>query len=410
MRQSELFTKARREVPKDEEATNAKLLIRAGFIDKTMAGVYSFLPLGLRVLKNIEGIIRSEMLKIGGQEVLLPALQPPSSWKLTGRSESYDTLFLFESHYSKNEYVLGPTHEEVISPLMKRFVSSYKDLPFSAFQIQVKFRDEKRAKSGLLRGREFIMKDLYSFHADDEDLDRYYEKVKAAYKNIFDAAGIGASTYLTFASGGTFSKYSHEFQTVSDAGEDTIYLCGKCKIAVNKEIIEEQNSCPQCGTKDLKEKTAIEVGNIFKLKTKYSKPFELTYRDEKGNTKDVVMGCYGIGLTRLMATIAEVYHDERGIIWPSSVAPFHVHLIELNGASAASLYRDLQGKGISVLYDDRKVSAGEKFAEADLIGAPLRLVVSPQTGVKVEAKGRNEEKPQLLSAAGARTLAQSFTK
>jgi prolyl-tRNA synthetase len=410
MKQSELFTKARREVPKDEEATNAKLLIRAGFVDKTMAGVYSFLPLGLRVLKNIEGIIRSEMLKIGGQEVLLPALQPSSSWKLTGRAESYDTLFIFESHYSKNEYVLGPTHEEIISPLMKRFVSSYKDLPFAAFQIQTKFRDEKRAKSGLLRGREFMMKDLYSFHADDEDLDRYYEKVKAAYKKIFNAAGLGASTYLTFASGGTFSKYSHEFQTVSEAGEDTIYLCEKCKVAVNKEIIGEQRSCPQCGTKDLNEKTAIEVGNIFKLKTKYSKPFGLTYKDKDGSMKDVVMGCYGIGLTRLMATIAEVYHDERGLMWPARISPFHVHLIELNGASATSFYRDLQGKGISVLYDDRKVSAGEKFAEADLIGVPLRLVVSPQTGTKVEAKRRNEKQPRPLSVSQARALAQSFTE
>jgi len=265
MLQSQLFTKTKKEAPKGEEAINAQLLIRAGFIDKLMAGVYTFLPLGMRVIKKIENIIREEMNAIGGQEILMPALQPKANWETTGRWKTYDALFRFTSHYSKNEYALGPTHEEIVSPLAKNFILSYKDLPVYVFQIQNKFRDEKRVKSGLLRGREFFMKDLYSFHKDEKDLDEYYEKAKQAYFNVFNRAGIDDSTFLTFASGGSFSKYSHEFQTLSEAGEDRIYICEKCKVAVNKEIIEEQGICPECGNKNLKEEKAIEVGNIFKL-------------------------------------------------------------------------------------------------------------------------------------------------
>jgi prolyl-tRNA synthetase len=403
MKQSVLFTKAKREAPKDEEAINVQLLIRAGFIDKLMAGVYTFLPLGLRVLKKIENIIREEIEAIGGQEILMPTLQPKNNWAQTGRWETYDSLFKFTSFYSKNEYVLGPTHEEIVSPLMKNFIFSYKDLPLYVFQIQNKFRDEKRAKSGLLRGREFLMKDLYSFHRDENDLDKYYEKVKAAYFRIFKRVGLGKLTVLTFASGGTFSKYSHEFQTLSPVGEDKIYLCEKCQVAINQEIIKEQNSCPKCGNKNLKNERAIEVGNIFKLKTKYSSPFNLKYRDEKGEEKEVIMGCYGIGLTRLMGTIVEVYHDDKGIIWPETVAPYKAHLIKLTTNNqqlttfAEKIYHSLQKANVEILYDDRQeVSAGEKLIEADLIGIPYRLIVSEKTGKKIEIKKRNEKRIKLV--------------
>jgi len=404
MLQSQLFTKTKREAPKDEEAINAQLLIRAGFIDKTMAGVYSFLPLGWRVFKKIENIIRKEMEELGGQEILMPSLHPKANWEQTGRWGTYDSLFRFTSFYSKIDYALGPTHEEMISPLMGKFIFSYKDLPKYVFQIQNKFRDEKRAKSGLLRGREFFMKDLYSFHRDENDLDEYYEKAKKSYEKIFKTVGLDKLTYLTFASGGSFSKYSHEFQTLTPVGEDMIFVCDKCKIAVNKEIIGEQNDCPQCGNKNLKEEKAIEVGNIFKLKTKYSTPFNLKYKDEKGELQDVIMGCYGIGLNRLMGTIVEIYHDEKGIIWPESVAPFKAHLIEIGNEKleirkkAEKLYNILQKAGVEVIYDDREdATAGEKFKDADLMGIPYRLVISEKTNDKIEVKKRNEEKAKLVS-------------
>ena len=400
MRQSELFAKTQKQTPKDEEAINAKLLIKAGFIDKTMAGVYTFLPLGWRVFKKIENIIRQEMETLDGQEILMPTLQPKTNWEKTGRWETYDSLFKFTSFYTKTELVLGPTHEEIISPLMAKFISSYKDLPKYVFQIQNKFRDEPRAKSGLLRGREFFMKDLYSFHKNEANLDEYYEKTKKSYEKIFKMFGLDKLTYLTFASGGTFSKYSHEFQTLTPAGEDTIYICDKCKIAVNEEIINEQNACPLCGNKNLRKEKAIETGNIFKLKIKYSQPFGLGYKDEKGDKHDVIMGCYGMGLNRLMGTIVEVFHDEKGIIWPEKAAPFATHLIIIgnNQKNSDKLYQNLQKTEIEVLYDDRKdASAGEKFADADLIGIPYRLVISEKTGKKIEIKKRNETKTRLVS-------------
>ena len=403
MRQSQLFTKTKRESPKDEESISARLLIRAGFIDKTIAGVYAFLPLGWRVFKKIENIIRKEMEALGGQEILMPSLQPKQNWDKTGRWETYDSLFKFTSFYSKIDYALGPTHEEIISPLLAKFIFSYKDLPKYVFQIQNKFRDEKRAKSGLLRGREFFMKDLYSFHKDEADLDKYYEKVKTTYQKIFKIVGLGDLTYLTYASGGTFSKYSHEFQTITPAGEDIIYICDKCGIAINKEIISEQNACPVCGNKNLKEEKAIEVGNIFKLKTKYSAPFNLKYKDEKGIENDVIMGCYGMGLNRLIGAIVEIHHNEKGIIWPEVVAPFKAHLMLLNNElgirnKADKIYESLQKAGVEVLYDDRKeATTGEKFNDADLIGIPYRLVISEKTGNKIEIKERSGKKTRLAN-------------
>jgi len=300
---------------------------------------------------------------------------------------------------------LGWTHEEIITPLIQKFVKSYKDLPVFVYQIQNKFRDELRSKSGLLRGVEFMMKDLYSFHRDVKDLDSYYDKVIKAYFQILKRCGLDKKTFLTFASGGAFSKYSHEFQTISPSGEDEIYFCKKCKLAVNKEIISEENyQCPKCKSKDLKVEKAIEVGNIFKLGERFSKAFDFYFKDKDDKEKLVQMGCYGMGPSRVMGTIAEIYYDERGVVWPKEVAPFQVHLIKIENnqkvvKEAEKLYKDLEKKGVEILYDDRiDKTAGEKFADADLIGIPLRLVVSERTLVKksVEVKKRGEKETKLI--------------
>lgn len=404
MKFSQLFTKTRKETPKGEGSRNAELLIRAGYIDKLHAGVYTYLPLGLIVLKKIESIIREEMNAAGGQEVLMPALHPKENWTTTGRWDKMTDLYKVKDASDK-EFALGPTHEEIVVPLVKQFVNSYKDLPLGVYQFQNKFRSELRAKSGLLRGREFIMKDFYSFHADEKDLAAYYEKMKFVYQNVFKRVGLGHLTYLTYASGGSFSKYSHEFQTITPAGEDTIYLCDKCLIAINKEIKNEQEACPQCGQKTFREEKAIEVGNIFELKTKFSDPFEMTYKDAEGKNKPVVMGCYGIGLGRVMGTVVEVWADEQGIKWPNTIAPFQAHLISLGAKegeavekAAEALYTDLTQAGIETIWDNRDVSAGNKLADADLLGMPWRLLLSEKTlkEGKVEIKERGNEKTWFL--------------
>lgn len=403
MKQSELFTKTSKEAPKEAQAMSHELLVRGGFIDQLSAGIFSFLPLGFRVLKKIENIIREEMIAIDGQEILMPALHPKENWAKTGRWETLDDLYRFKSYYTKIDSALGGTHEEIIVPLMKRFISSYKDLPRYVFQIQNKFRDEKRAKSGILRGREFFMKDLYSFHTDERDLDKYYEIVQITYKKIFERAGVGRKTYLTFASGGTFSRFSHEYQTVSEVGEDTIYICKKCNLAINKEIIHEQKTCISCGKKNFEEKKAIEVGNIFKLKDTYTKPFNLDFVNKEGKKKNVLMGCYGIGLNRLMGAVVEVNHDKDGIIWSEEVAPFEVHLISLGKNTireSEEIYKELAKNNIDVLWDDREGGgAGEKFKDADLIGIPVRVVVSDKNlkDKKIEIKKRTKAEPVFVS-------------
>ncbi|HPY08819.1 MAG: proline--tRNA ligase [Patescibacteria group bacterium] len=394
MRQTQLFTRTIKELPKDETSYNAQTLIRAGFIDKLAAGVYSFLPLGWRVMNKIREIIREEMFEIDGQEINMPALAPKENWEASGRYESLDILFKTIGS-DEREYVLNPTHEEVVTPLASKFIFSYRELPFAVFQIQTKFRNEKRAKAGLLRGREFLMKDLYSFHVDQADLDAYYDRAIQAYKNIFARLGLGDKTYLTYASGGSFSKYSHEFQTLTEAGEDLIYACPHCKVAVNKEIIDEQNTCPECGEKKLIEKKAVEVGNIFKLVTKFSEAFNLQYQTAEGSKKPVIMGCYGIGLSRILGTIVEACHDEKGIIWPETVAPFKVHLLSLNeNEEADKIYEALKNAGIEVLYDDRDLAAGEKFVDADLIGCPYRLVISKKTLAQQSGEIKNRQTGQ----------------
>jgi len=395
MKQSKLFYKTKKEDSKQTDALSHALLTKAGFIDQLSAGIYTFLPLGLKVLKKIEEIIRQEMKAVRGQEILMPALNPKENWNQTGRWESFDVLFKVQGA-NKKDYALAPTHEEIISPLAKKVILSYKDLPLYLFQIQTKFRNELRAKSGILRTREFLMKDLYSFHTDEEDLEKYYSKVAESYTKIFNRLGI--ESFKTFASGGNFSKYSHEYQTLTEAGEDIIYICNNCKIAINKEIKGEFKKCPECGKPDFREEKASEVGNIFKLGTKYSLPFDLKFTNKNGEEKPVIMGCYGIGLTRVLGTIVEVNHDDKGIVWPKEVAPFDIHLLEIS-ESAGKIYKELEDEGFGVLYDDRQdKSAGEKFAEADLIGIPLRIVVSSKTLEKdsVEIKRRNKEKLELV--------------
>ncbi|MEI7424761.1 MAG: aminoacyl--tRNA ligase-related protein, partial [Candidatus Staskawiczbacteria bacterium] len=336
-----------------------------------------------------------------GQEIFMPSLHPKENWEKTKRWDIFDGLIKVGIDEEKN-MALAPTHEEVIAPLVKDYVSSYKDLPKYVYQFQNKFRGEKRAKSGLLRGREFIMKDLYSFHENQEDLDNYYKKVTQAYKNIFNRSGIGESTYFTYASGGTFAKYSHEFQTLTSAGEDIIFVCSKCKIAINKEIIADlEHKCPECGNKDLKEEKAVEVGNIFKMGTRYSEPFDLYYTDKTGNKNLMIMGCYGIGLQRLMGTIVEIYNDSKGIIWPESVAPFNVHLISIDkNEEAEKVYQELKANGVEVLFDDRDMRAGEKFAESDLIGVPKRLVISSKSLLAggYELKERSKMESRIINS------------
>ncbi|HEY4473639.1 MAG TPA: aminoacyl--tRNA ligase-related protein [Candidatus Paceibacterota bacterium] len=387
MRQTQLFTKTRKEAPKDEVSQNAQLLIRAGYIHKEVAGVYDLLPLGLRVIDKIRNIIREEMDTLGGQEVSLSALQDPELWKKTGRWDDKQVDVWFKTELKGGGLLgLGCTHEEPMANMMKNHVNSYRDLPKYTYQFQTKFRNELRAKSGIMRGREFLMKDMYSFNRTEEELDKFYTDAGVAYENIFRRVGIGDITYLTFATGGMFSKFSHEFQTVSTAGEDTIYIDTEKRIAVNEEVMSdgilEELSLDRG---KLVEAKSIEVGNIFKFGTRYSAPVGLTFKDEDGKDKPVVMGAYGIGLGRLMGTIVEVLCDEKGIVWPESVAPFALHLVELSQGDEAikgaadQLYADLQNAGIEVLYDDRDVRAGEKFADSDLLGIPYRVIIGKNT-------------------------------
>ena len=407
MKQSQLFTKTIKDLPKDETSLNAQLLLKAGFVEKTMAGVYQFLPLGLKVLVKIENIIRKEMNNIGGQEILMSALAPKENWETTGRLETMNVLMKTiganteSKRINDSEYVLNSTHEEIITPIAKKYALSYKDLPFSAYQIQTKFRNEARPKSGLLRGREFRMKDLYSFHESQEDMEKYYEVVKEAYVKIFNRLGLGKDTYITLASGGDFTTgFSHEFQTECETGEDEIHVCDKCKIALNKEVLERQSVCPECGNKDLRITKASEVGNIFPLNTKFSKAFKYNYINKEGKQEIVYMASYGIGPSRVMGLIVEKFADDKGMIWPEAIAPFKVHLVSLNeNEEADKIYEKFKEQGIEIIYDDRDVSTGVKLADADLIGCPYRVVVSSRTlkEGKLEFKKRDSEEVELLS-------------
>ena len=398
MRQSQLFTKTRKEAPADEVAKNAQLLIKGGFIYKELAGVYTMLPLGVRVLNKIANIVRDEMNAVGGQEMQSTALQNKEVWDKTRWSDDIVDNWFKTTLKNGTELGLAFTHEEPMTAMMKNFIHSYKDLPVYSYDIRSVFRNEMRAKSGIIRGREFFWKALYSFSRDKAEHDAFYEKVAQAYRNVFARVGLGESTYFTFASGGTFSKYSHEFQTICEAGEDIIYVSREKNIAVNREVYTDEVLADLGLSKDeLVEEKAVEVGNIFSLGHKFSEPLELTYMDAEGKPQPVYMGSYGIGISRLLGVIVEQLSDDQGIVWPETIAPFAVHIIKIGDvAEADALYEKLTQQGIEVLLDDRDMSAGAKFADADLIGIPHRVVVSVKSlengGLEYKKRGETESK------------------
>jgi prolyl-tRNA synthetase len=407
MRYSRLFGKTSKNAPSDADSPNARLLEQGGFVEHVMAGVYSWLPLGLSVLRKVEQIVREEMNALGGQEIFMPSLQPKEYWEKTGRWDKVDILFKLKSQ-TKKDYALGCSHEEVVTPLAQKFTRSYKELPYAVYQINTKFRDELRAKSGVLRGREFRMKDMYSFHVDQKDLEAFYAQTLEGYVKAFARCGLNVK--VVQASGGIFSdKMSHEFQALTESGEDTILACEKCRFGQNLEVatMKEGDACPN-GDGKLVTVKGIEVGNIFDLGTKFSDAFGFEFMDAEGKQQPVLMGCYGIGTTRLVGAIAEAYNDDKGLKWPKSVAPFMVHVVPLKSkdaeqqklidAAASQIESEAAKRGIDVLVDDRDLQAGAKFADADLIGCPLRLVVSEKTLAAggVEWKGRDSDKAEIV--------------
>ncbi|MBU1039292.1 hypothetical protein KKC17_03680 [Patescibacteria group bacterium] len=405
MLQSQLFSKTARQVASEEQSTNARLLTQAGYIDKQMSGAYSYLPLGLRVFNKICQIIREEMNAVGGQELVMTSLQPKELWQTTDRWVTPEEIMYKFEEKSGASVGLAWTHEEPITQIAKRFISSYRDLPKYVYQLQTKFRNEPRAKSGIMRTREFVMKDLYSFHTTEEDLDAYYEKVKQTYLKVFERCGLKA--LVVEASGGAFTKkYSHEFQVLTEAGEDYVIYCPNCSYAQNLEVAKGQagEECVNCHQTKLLKGKSVEVGNIFKLGTKFSESLKLYYSDEAGELKPVIMASYGIGPGRVMGTIVEVFNDEAGIMWPEAVAPFKIHLLNLGkeagvSQSAQELYTLLSKAGVEVLYDDRDESAGVKFKDADLLGMPWRVIVGQKNLPKVELKARNSQESILLTVS-----------
>ncbi len=384
MRQSQLFTKTRKEAPADEVAKNAQLLIRAGYVHKVMAGVYAYTPLGLKVLEKIKQIVREEMNAIGGQELIMTSLQSPEVWQGTGRwSDDAVDVWFKTALKDGSELGLAWSHEEAIVSMMAQYVHSYKDLPFSVYQFQTKLRNELRAKSGIMRGREFVMKDMYSLHSSQEDMDQYYDKVIAAYKRIYERLGLGDDTFVTFASGGAFTKFSHEFQTLCDAGEDILYINEDKTVAVNEEVLDDATAELGISKDELSPVKTAEVGNIFKFGTEKGEQMNVTFKDAEGIDKPIYLASYGVGITRVMGVLVEKFGDEKGLSWPEAVAPFKVHLVGLNLEDgevkdwADGIYLSLKEAGVEVLYDDRiETRAGEKFGDSDLLGMPYRVVAS----------------------------------
>lgn len=403
MRVSQLFTKTLKNAPADEVAKNAQLLIRAGFVYKEMAGVYAYLPLGKKVLENIIQVIREEMNEVGGNEISLTALQNSEVWKTSGRWDDKVMDVWFKTKLANgSELGLAPTHEEPLTKLMKNYIHSYKDLPVYPYQFQIKFRNELRSKSGLMRGREFWMKDLYSFSRTQEEHEEFYEKISKAYDRVFDRLGLGDVTFKTFASGGSFAKFSHEFQTISEVGEDIIYLDRAKGIAINEEVYTDEVLAELGVNKEeLEEVKAVEVGNIFTLGTRFSEPIDLKFTDENGESKPVLMGSYGIGPSRLMGLIAEHFADEKGLVWPVNIAPYKVYLVSIGDVAeqASLLYEKFQAAGVTVLFDDRNERPGAKFADAELIGLPYRVTISERLlqEEKLEFSRRNGGDIELLT-------------
>lgn len=427
MRQSKLFTKTSKQVPSDETSINAQLLLKAGFVHKEMAGVYAYLPLGLRVLKKINQVIREEMDAVGGQEIQLTALQEKETWEKTNRwsDEVVDNWFKTQLK-NGSDLGLAFTHEEPLTKLLTKYVSSYKDLPFYPYQIQTKFRNEKRAKAGLIRGREFLMKDLYSFSRSKEEHEAFYEKMKDVYMNVFNRLGLGENTFITISSGGSFSKYSYEFQTVCESGEDTIYIDEEKKLAINEDDFDEETVKDfgfESDKKKLRKEKSIEVGDIYSLGYKFSDAFDLSFTNEEGESEKVYMGSYGMSPTRLMGTVVELNNDKNGMIWPKALAPFAVHMISLSSGDdevqsridnvSEDLYKDLEEVGVEVLWDDREdMSPGAKFGDADLIGIPLRLVISEKTLKEdsVEWKERSSKDMNLIKLEAIKEAVENWVK
>ncbi|MEO6729426.1 MAG: aminoacyl--tRNA ligase-related protein [Candidatus Dojkabacteria bacterium] len=405
MKYSRLFSKTLKEVPSDEVSRNAQLLIRAGFIHKEMAGVYAYLPLGLKVVEKIKQIVREEMNAVGGEEIIMTALQRKELWEKTDRWDDDKVDVWFKSKLKNDTEVgFGWSHEEPISEMMTKYIKSYRDLPVYVYQFQTKLRNELRAKSGIMRGREFVMKDMYSYTTSEEEHKKFYDATIEAYLKVFKRAGLGDITFVTFASGGAFTQFSHEFQTITDAGEDIVYLDREKKIAINEEVYNDE-VIAQLGvdkSKLEKVKTA-EVGNIFSFGDTKSKQLDLNYINEAGESTPVILGSYGIGITRLVGVVVEHFSDDKGIIWPENIAPFKVHLVGLNQEDevikkrANEVYKQLTDAGVEVLFDDRvEVQAGAKFSDADLIGNPWRVVVSKKTGDQIEVKRRDSQESSLM--------------
>lgn len=379
MRVSQLFTKTLKDAPADEVAKNAQLLIRAGYVYKEMAGVYAYLPLGIRVLENIKKIIREEMDAINSNELIMTSLQRREVWEKTGRwSDEVVDIWFKTKLKDETEVGLGWSHEEPIVEMLKQYIRSYKDLPISLYQFQTKMRNETRAKSGIMRGREFIMKDMYSFHTNAEDLENYYNQAIEAYKRVYERLGLGGDTYVTFASGGAFTKFSHEFQTICDAGEDVIYLHREKNIAVNEEVIDDAVKELGISRDELEQVKTAEVGNIFNFGIQKAEDMGLTFAGDDDAQYPVFMGSYGIGVTRVMGVIAEKLSDEKGLVWPANIAPYKVYLVNIGNVidQANELYETLKAKGVSVLFDDRDERPGAKFADAELTGLPYRVTIS----------------------------------
>ena len=404
MRMSTLFTKTTKTIPADETSKNAQLLIQAGYVYKVMAGVYAYTPLGIRVVENIKQIVREEMNAIGGQELIMSSLQKRSTWEGTGRWDDEVVDVWFKSKLKDGTEVgFGWSHEEAIVEMMQQFIESYKDLPIYAYQFQTKLRNELRAKAGIMRGREFVMKDMYSLSTDEQQHEKFYQSCIAAYQRVYDRLGLGDDTYITFASGGAFTQFSHEFQTVCEAGEDIIYLgTGKDgkTVAVNEEVLNDK-TLADLGLRreELQRVKSAEVGNIFNFGTDKAEAMDVRFADENGVKQPIFLGSYGIGITRVMGVIVEKFADTRGIVWPEAVAPAKVYLARLGNtpeviAAGDNLYKELTDKSVTVLYDDRQEArAGEKFADADLLGMPYRVVISEKTLASgtLEVKSRTAE-------------------
>jgi prolyl-tRNA synthetase len=415
MRRSQLFVRTLKDAPSDEQAKNAQLLIRAGFVYKVMAGVYAYTPLGIRVVEKIKQIVREEMDTVHGAELVMSALQRPDTWQSTKRWDDEVVDVWFKTHLKDGQEVgMAWSHEEAIVEMLKTHITSYKDLPQSVYQFQTKFRNELRSKSGIMRGREFVMKDMYSVHTSQEDMDKYYDTVIEAYKRVFERLGIGEKTFVTFASGGAFTKFSHEFQTICGAGEDTLYVNEDQSVAVNEEVLDDAVAELQINKATLKPVVTAEVGNIFKFGTEKSEKMNFTFTDKDGSQKPLYLASYGIGITRVMGVIAEIMSDDKGLVWHANVAPYHVYLATIGNVEpqADELYQELMEAGIEVLFDDRDERPGAKFADADLMGIPVRIVLSERTLAQsqVEMKLRTTEETSMVSRANIVAELQKIIK